>query len=486
MASKLLQNASSGVKGCLRTIPSQDASTFRSSRGFSSHPGAPTSFKYKPPAYTGPSMEEVMKMRKEFLTPSLLTYYPNKPIMIVDGKMQYLFDQNGTPYLDMFAGIVTVSVGHCHPYVTEAAKKQMDKLQHTSTIYLNPNVAEFGKKLAATFPAESNLKVCYFVNSGSEANDLAMMMAREYTGNYDVIALRNGYHGAVGSAAGLTSLHTWKYRTPTDFGIKHALNPDPYRGLFRRGDPEIGKKYAAQVKDTIEFDSSGQVAAFIAEPIQGIGGAVELAEGYLPEVYKTVRQHGGLCISDEVQTGFGRTGTNYWGFQNSGVTPDIVVMAKGIGNGAPLAAVVTRPEIAQALTKRIHFNTYGGNPVSAAIGSAVLDVVKNENIQQKAHEIGTHLIQNLKQLQKKHPLIGDVRGRGLMLGVEFVRDQKTLEPANTETQAIIEKAREHGVLIGKGGLYGNCLRIKPPMCITKDNADYFTEVLDKCISDLKK
>lgn len=439
-------------------------------RSFSSAK-APTlpKFDYKPPAYNGPSISEVMKMRKEFLTPALLTYYPNNPLMLVDGKMQYVFDEKGNRYLDMFAGIVTVSVGHCHPYVNEAAKKQLDKIQHTTTIYLNPNVAEFGKKLAATFPEESNLKVCYFVNSGSEANDLAVMMAREYTGNYDVIALRNGYHGAAGSAAGLTSLHTWKYKTPSDFGIKHALNPDPYRGIFKGSDPECAKKYAAQLKDTIEFDTSGQVAAFIAEPIQGIGGSVELAQGYLAEAHKIVRSHGGLVISDEVQTGFGRTGTNYWGYQNTpGVSPDIVIMAKGIGNGTPLAAVVTKPEIAQALTKRVHFNTYGGNPVSSAIGSAVLDVIKNENIQKNAHEVGSYLKERLLALKKNHSLIGDVRGRGLMLGVEFVRDHKTLEPANTETAKIVERARDFNVLMGKGGLYGNCLRIKPPMCITKD------------------
>lgn len=443
-------------------------------------------FDYAPPKYNGPSLSETLKMRKEFLTPALFYYYPNNPLMLVDGKMQYVFDEKGARYLDMFAGIVTVSVGHCHPYVTEAAKKQMDKIQHTTTIYLNPNVAEFGQKLASTFPADSNLKVCYFVNSGSEANDLAILMAREYTGNYDVVALRNGYHGAVGSASGLTSLHTWKFKTPSDFGIKHALNPDPYRGIFKGSDNEAGKKYAAQLKDVIEFDTSGQVAAFIAEPIQGIGGSVELAQGYLQEAYKTVRSHGGLVISDEVQTGFGRTGTNYWGFQNNNVTPDIVVMAKGIGNGAPLAAVVTRPEIAQALTRRIHFNTYGGNPVSAAIGSAVLDVIKNENIQQRAHDVGGHLKNLLKDLQKKHDIIGDVRGRGLMLGVEFVKNHKTLEPANTETVKIIEKARDYGVLVGKGGLYGNCLRIKPPMCITKEDAEYFVDVLDLCIKDLKK
>jgi len=239
------------------------------------------------------------------------------------------------------------------------------------------------------------------------------------------------------------------------------------------------------VKNVIEHSTPGTVAAFIAEPIQGIGGSVELADGYLSEVYKTIKKHGGLCISDEVQCGFGRTGTNYWGFQNSGVIPDIVTTAKGLGNGAPVAAVITRPEIAQVLTKRIHFNTFGGNPISSAMGCAVLYVIKKENIQKNALEVGNYLIDGLKKLQQKYKLIGDVRGRGLMLGVELVKDQKTLEPATEETAQIFERAKELGCLVGKGGLYGNCLRIKPPMCITKKDADFFVKVLDICLSEIK-
>ncbi|PRP79959.1 aminotransferase [Planoprotostelium fungivorum] len=440
-------------------------------------------FDYKPPKYTGPSFEETMQTRKEYLTPALLTYYKN-PIMIVDGKQQYLFDHEGNRYLDMFAGIVTVSVGHCHPTVTKAAIDQMNRLQHTTTIYLHPVIGEFGKKLAETFPKESNLKVVYFVNSGSEANDLAVMMARAYTGNFDFISLRNGYHGASGNSASLTALHTWKYPVPSDFGIKHTLNPDPYRGPFKSSDPEAGKKYAWHLKNLIEHSSPGAVAGFIAESIQGIGGTVELADGFLKEAYDIIRAHGGLCIADEVQTGFGRTGTNFWGFQNYGVTPDIVTMAKGIGNGAPLAAVVTTPEIAKTLSKRIHFNTYGGNPVSCAMGSAVLDVIRDEKIQQNAHDVGSIIKDGLNDLKKKYKVIGDVRGHGLMLGVELVRDHETLEPANTETAHVFEKAKEMGVLVGKGGLYGNCLRIKPPMCVTKEDAKFFLDVMDRSLASL--
>jgi len=456
-------------------------------RSFSSAPPKLPPFSYTPPKYTGPNADEVLSVRKEYLNPAIFTYY-KKPILLVDGKMQYLFDDSGRRYLDMFAGIVTVSVGHCHPYVTEAAKKQMDKIQHTTTIYLNPAIGEFAKKLASTFPADSDLKVCYFVNSGSEANDLALLMAREYTKNFDIVALRNGYHGAAGSTLGLTALHTWRYQSasPLDIGIRHALNPDTFRGPFKKDDPKAASKYAWDVKNLIEHTTPGSVAGFIAEAIQGVGGAVTYPDGYLQEVYKIVRSHGGVCISDEVQTGFGRTGTHFWGFQTHGVTPDIVTMAKGIGNGAPLAAVVTTPKIAQSLAHKVHFNTYGGNPISSVIGSAVLDVIKNEKIQDNAHNMGQILSKGLHALKEKYPILADVKGKGLMIGVEFVRDRKTLEPAKEETNQIFERMRELGVLVGKGGLYGNILRVKPPMCITKEDCEFFLKNLEIAVSEVQK
>eukprot|EP00878_Enallax_costatus_P016280 GHUV01017077.1.p1 GENE.GHUV01017077.1~~GHUV01017077.1.p1 ORF type:complete len:353 (+),score=83.79 GHUV01017077.1:232-1290(+) len=307
-------------------------------------------FDYKPVPYTGPSKEEVIALRKKFLSPAMFWHF-REPVMITEGKMQYLFDEKGKRYLDAFAGIVTVSVGHCHPEVVAAVNRQNQLLQHTTTIYLNNEIAEYAKELADRMPG--NLKVVYFVNSGSEANDMALMLARAYSGNYDIIALRNGYHGMSAETMGLCGQHTWKQPIPQGFGVRHAMNPDPYRGPFGND----GKRYAADLADLIAGGTSGQVAGFIAETIQGVGGATPLADGYLPEAYKIVRAHGGVCIADEVQTGFGRTGSAFWGFQNQGVMPDIVTMAKGIGNGLPLAAVVTTPEIAAALTKRIHFNT---------------------------------------------------------------------------------------------------------------------------------
>src|SRR5437588_1417535 len=333
---------------------------------------------HKPRPYTGPSAEQVLALRKQYLNPGIFLYY-KKPLMLVEGSMQYIWDDTGKRYLDGLGGIVTISVGHCHPHVVEAVRKQNETLQHSTTIYLHPNIAEFAQKLASKMLGE--LKVCYFVNSGSEANDLALLMARAYTGNYDMIALRNGYHGGNSSGMGMTAHSTWKFNVPHSFGVHHAIAPYPYRGSFGYDDPDAGKKYAADVKQLIDFASPGVVAGFIAESIQGVGGVVVFPDGYLKNVYEHVRAAGGVCIADEVQAGFGRTGTHFWGFETQGVVPDIVTMAKGIGNGCPLAAVVTTPQIAGVLSKRIHFNTFGGNPVVCAMGKAVLGVIEREKLQ---------------------------------------------------------------------------------------------------------
>ena len=434
---------------------------------------------YTPMPYDGPSPEEILALRKQFVNPAIFHYY-KKPIAIVEGKAQYLFDETGRRYLDGFGGIVTVSVGHCHPEVLAAANLQNEMISHTTTIYLNPQIALYAKELAAKMPGD--LKVCYFVNSGSEANDLAVLMARAYTQNYDVIALRNAYHGGSPSSMALTSHHTWKFNVPHSYGVHHAMMPDSYRGPFGMDDPEAGKKYAADIGETVRYATSGKIAAFIAESIQGVGGSVVFPDGYLKEAYAQTRAFGGLCIADEVQAGFGRTGTHFWGFETQGAMPDIVTMAKGIGNGCPLAAVITTPEIAQVLATRIHFNTFGGNPVSMAQGRAVLRVIEREGLQQNCLGIGAYLTAGFHKLAEKHSLIGEVRGKGLMLGVELVKDRSTKEPAKEECAAVFETCKDLGLLIGKGGLFGNTLRIKPPMCIHQADADFMLEVIDEALT----
>ncbi len=439
-------------------------------------PLPPTSFSPQP--YTGPSAAQVLALRKQYLSPGLFLYY-KQPIMIVEGKMQWVWDDTGKRYLDGLGGIVTISVGHCHPHIVDAVNRQNATLQHSTTIYLQPKIAEFAEKLASKMPGD--LKVCYFVNSGSEANDLALLMARLHTGNFDMLTLRNAYHGGNASGMGLTGHSTWKFNTPHSFGVHHAMAPYPYRGPYGYDDPEAGRKYADDVKNLIDYATPGKVAGFIAESIQGVGGFVVFPDGYLKHVYEHVRGAGGICIADEVQTGFGRTGTHFWGFETQGVIPDIVTMAKGIGNGAPLAAVVTTPKIAATLAQKVHFNTFGGNPVVSAIGKAVLEVIEKENTQQNCLELGAFLLAGLEQLKAKHKIIGDVRGMGLMLGIEFVKDRATKTPGREECAQAVENARELGLLLGKGGLWGQTIRFAPPMTITKADAEWLLAVLDEAI-----
>jgi alanine-glyoxylate transaminase/(R)-3-amino-2-methylpropionate-pyruvate transaminase len=321
-------------------------------------PLPPTS--HTPAPYAGPALEQVLAQRKQFLNPGLFLYY-KQPIMIVEGKMQYVWDSTGKRYLDGLGGIVTVSVGHCHPHILKAMNEQNKVLQHSTTIYLNPNIGAFAEKLASKMPGD--LKVCYFVNSGSEANDLALLMARLSTGNYDVIALRNAYHGGSPASMGLTAHSNWKFNTPHSFGVHHAVAPYPYRGHFGYDDPDAGRKYAEDVKQVIDYTTPGKVAAFIAESIQGVGG-FRRVPARLPQARLRARARRGRRVHR--RRGADRLRPHrhaLLGLRDTGRHPDIVTMAKGIGNGAPLAAVVTTPKIAAVMAQKVHFNTFGGNPV---------------------------------------------------------------------------------------------------------------------------
>jgi alanine-glyoxylate transaminase/(R)-3-amino-2-methylpropionate-pyruvate transaminase len=434
---------------------------------------------HTPAKYDGPTRDQVIALRHQYVSPGVITYYKD-PLMIVEGNMQYLWDETGKRYLDAFAGIVTVSVGHCHPKVIDKVREQTGKLQHTTTIYLHPSIVQFAEKLASKMPA--GLTRSYFTNSGSEANEVAILSAREYTGNDAVVALRNGYHGGTSVPMGLTAHGTWKFKSNAQLNVLHTNAGYCYRCPYDLEYPSCGLKCAYDVKNVIQYQSSGEIACFIGEPIQGVGGTVTPPKEFFKIVYDIVRQHGGLCIADEVQGGFGRTGHHYWSHQNYDVVPDGISMAKGIGNGIPLGGFTTTEKISEVMKNRIHFNTFGGNPISMTQGLATLEVIDEENIQQNALTVGSYLKDRLLELQEKQPLIGDVRGMGLMLGIELVRDRKSKEPANTEAAAVMEECKHRGLIIGKGGLFGNTLRIKPPMCITKDDANFMIECLDEVLS----
>ncbi|KAL0271499.1 UNVERIFIED_CONTAM: hypothetical protein PYX00_008579 [Menopon gallinae] len=425
---------------------------------------------FVPEKYVGPSYEKVLAIRSGNLVPCIKSHF-RKPVLIHQGHMQWLFDHTGKRYLDMFGGIVTVSVGHCHPRVTEALKKQISTLWHTTNIYMHPKIHEYAEALAEKFPGD--LKVVYFVNSGSEANDMALLLARIHTGNSDVIALRNAYHGGASSTINLTALSTWKFPIQSS-NIHYAKNPDVYKGPFGgrhcrdspvqtqrkcscRDECEAAEAYVDDVREIIDYNlPKGKVAGFFAESIQGVGGSVQYPQGYLRKVYDLVRGNGGVCIADEVQTGFGRTGTHFWGFQNHDVVPDIVTMAKGIGNGFPLGAVVTTPEIARSLTKALHFNTFGGNPMASAVGLEVLKVIEDERLQENSHRVGYHLLEKLAKLRDKFEIVGDVRGKGLMIGMEMVEDKESKTPVQPHVFADIwERCKDAGLLLGVGGLKGN-------------------------------
>ncbi|KAI8123370.1 hypothetical protein FF38_05553 [Lucilia cuprina] len=456
---------------------------------------------YQPPQYQGPSYENIQELRKNHLTPNIQSYY-KKPLLIHSGHMQWLFDHDGTRYLDMFGGIVTVSVGHCHPKVNKSLEAQIKNLWHTTNIYMHPKIHEYAARLAAKFPGD--LKAVCFVNSGSEANDMAMLMARLHTGNQDILTLRNCYHGMSPYTMGLTAHSTWRFPLPgISNGIHHVMNPDPYQGIWGgancRDSPiqtdrkcdctlESGCKasdlYYKELEQTFKYSlPRGKVAAMFAESIQGVGGTVQFPKGYIKKAAELVRANGGLFISDEVQTGFGRTGEHFWGFEGHGIIPDIVTMAKGIGNGFPMAAVVTTPEIAKSLGMALHFNTYGGNPMASAVGISVLDVIEEEQLQKNSLEVGTYFLKCLADLKERYEIIGDVRGKGLMIGVEMVTDRETKTPLSVpHVLEIWEACKDMGVLFGRGGLNGNVMCLKPPLCVTKTDVDFTINVLDTLFS----
>ncbi len=428
-----------------------------------------------------PTRDETLARRRARLGRNLSISY-REPLKIVRGWMQYLYDETGRAYLDVYNNVP--HVGHSHPRVVEAVQRQL-ALLNTNTRYLHDNIVRYAERLTATLPAP--LSVCYFVNSASEANELALRLARAHTGQQDMIVLEAAYHG---HTTGLIDISPYKFDGPGGQGAKPWVHtapiPDDYRGPYRRGDPEAGRKYAAHVAEIVARlrERGVGLAGFIAESLPSVGGQIVLPPGYLEAVYRHVRAAGGVCIADEVQVGFGRLGTHFWGFEMQGVTPDIVVMGKPIGNGFPLGAVVTTPEIAESFDNGMEFfSTFGGNPVACAAGLAVLDVIRDERLQERALRVGGHLLAGLRELVERHPAVGDARGSGLFLGLELVRDRETLEPAPEEASYVVNRLRERGVLAGTDGPFHNVIKIRPPMPFSEADADLLLELLDEVLRE---
>src|SRR6202163_2038611 len=418
--------------------------------------------------------EEILLAHRDYLYPSVFHYYKD-PLVIARGKDQYVWDADGNQYLDFFGGIVTIGVGHCNDDVNRKVHAQMDKLQHVSTVFATEPQAALAKKIASITPGQV-LKKSFFTNSGTEANETAVLAARAYTGSTEVVALRYSYHGRSAMAMTLTAQSSWRLGLP-QAGIVHAVNAYCYRCPLGLTYPSCNVKCAQDVEEVIRTTTSGRIAAFIAEPIQGVGGFITPPKEYFPIVAGIVKKYGGMFISDEVQTGWGRTGGKWFGIEQYGVTPDILTSAKGLGNGTPVGLTVARPEVADALTGAT-ISTFGGNPVTATAAKAVIDFIDDHKLMINAAETGAYLRSHLDELKAKHPLIGDVRGMGLMQALELVEDRESKTPAPEATVAVMEAARENRLLIGKGGMYGNVIRITPPLNIGKSDVDEFALRLD--------
>ena len=420
----------------------------------------------------------LQKLRKKYLSQSFSLSY-NEPLHLVRGRGQYLYDSKGNEYLDAVNNIQ--HVGHSHPKVTEAANEQFKKL-NTNTRYLDKTILDYARALTDKLP--SNLNKCYFTNSGSESNDLALRIARNHSNSKETIVLEGAYHGHVTS---LIEISPYKHDGPGGKGPPEYVHvvpmPDPFRGIYRG--QSSGLKYAAEVKtilDEIRSDNK-RVSAFIFEPILGCGGQIIPPNGFLSSSFKMVRDNNGVCIADEVQVGFGRMGESFWGFETQDIVPDIVTLGKSIGNGHPLSVVVTSEDLSNEFNNGMeYFNSFGGNPVSCAIGHAVLKIIEEEELQENAFRVGNELKTLLNEVKSVHDIIGDVRGKGLFLGIEIIRDLDTLEPDKQVTHRIVNEMRNRKILLSSDGPDHNVIKVKPPMVFNSSNALFLVETLDKVLS----
>ena len=424
--------------------------------------------------------DEILRKNKQYIFPCVVNYY-TEPLVADHAQGQYLWDSEGRRYLDFFGGILTVSVGHSNPKVTGKIKQQIERLQHSSTVYPTEQIVALAEKLAQITPGK--LQKSFFTNSGTEANEAAVLVARMATGSFDVVALRHGYSGHSQLTKSLTAMAPWRKSGVISVGVAHAISPYCYRCPLGMTYPGCGVECANDVEEVIRTATSGSIAAFLAEPIQGAGGFITPPKEYFKIVFNIVKKYGGLFISDEVQTGFGRTGKKWFGIEHWEVEPDIITSAKGMANGAPVGLTIATPEVADAF-KGMTISTFGGNPVTAVAARATIEVIEEEKLLENADSVGGYFRQKLDELKEKHTLIGDVRGMGLMQGLELVRDRKTKEPAPEATNQFMERCRSNGLLIGKGGLYGNVIRLSPPLNIRRSDVDEAVGLMDKSLSEV--
>ena len=431
------------------------------------------------PLHTDWSFDGTAARRDQYYSASLKKFIPFRdPIVFKRGRGQYLWDTEELRFTDLLGMNVCISVGHSHPRVVEAAMEQARELTHCTTMFYHPTPAHLAEELAATMPAGEEW-VVHLTNSGAEAIDLAMTMARTYTGNLDLLALRTSYHGPTAAAQSITGISSWRHPGMPG-NVAFVAEPNQYRGIFGPGT----QPYLDEIDRVIASATSGQVAGMFVESVQGYGGIIEMPPGYMSGAAERVRAAGGLYIADEVQSGFGRTGAHFWGFEADGVVPDIVVMAKGLGNGFPIGAVVARKAVAEPMAERFMFHTYGANPTSCAAARAVLAVLRDEGLQENAARVGSALLYRLEELKSRHRAIGDVRGKGLMLAIEMVSDRDAKTPDKDTTSAVFEACRDAGLILSKSGPFQSTLRMVPPLCLSMEDVDQVAEGLDAAFCSL--
>jgi 4-aminobutyrate aminotransferase-like enzyme len=421
---------------------------------------------------------EILDKHRKYLFSCVANYY-EEPLVVDHAKDHFVYDIDGKEYLDFFGGILTISVGHCNEKVTRAIDEQTRKLQHTSTLYPNEPHVRLAEKLAELTPGR--LQKSFFTNSGTEANETAVLIAQLHTKCQDVIALRHSYSGRSYLALSLTGNASWRLAPTTVPGIHHIANAYCYRCPFGLTYPSCDLKCAKDLEEAIQTETSGRVAALIAEPIQGVGGYITPPKEYFQEITAILKKYGGLFICDEVQTGWGRTGGKMFGIEQWGVEPDIMTFAKGMANGVPIGATIAAPEVADSL-QGLNISTFGGNPVTATAALATIQVIEEENLVENARVMGERLRAGLEELQRKYPVIGDVRGMGLMQAMELVGENK--KPDTESMKRLFEETKKAGLLVGKGGLYGNCVRVAPSLNVNRDEIDHALKILDQSFGRL--